>query len=103
MVRFFIHLLLFVIVFLSGMLFGIDREHAQFNIPTNFESINPEKIEEEPHATSHPDDIIIVEESADMDTPVHATQKTASFLEAGVKGFYEVVVDILYQISTLFF
>lgn len=35
--------------------------------------------------------------------PEHFTEKTASFLETAVKGFYEVVVEILYQISALFF
>jgi len=37
------------------------------------------------------------------DGQIHTTQKVASFLEKGVKGFYEIVVEVLYQISSLFF
>lgn len=100
MLRLFVHLLMFIVVFLSGMLFGMDREHAQVD---RFETSHSENKEEQTKIASNQDDIIIVDQSADMETPVHFTQKTASFLETGVKGFYEVVVEILYQISTFFF
>lgn len=42
-------------------------------------------------------------QTAQINEPSHFTEKTASFLETAVKGFYEVVVEILYQISSLFY
>ncbi|WP_176447442.1 hypothetical protein [Lentibacillus sp. CBA3610] len=39
----------------------------------------------------------------ELDTPEHFTQKAASFLESGVKGFYELIVGITYQLVQVFF
>lgn len=33
----------------------------------------------------------------------HLSQKTASFLEGMVQGFYDLVVEVLYQLSQVFF
>lgn len=103
MTRFFVFLLLFAVVFLSGMVMGIDRENAQMEIEkiiNLFESKETPQVEEEMILE---EEIVSTEQSIDMDGPVHLTQKTASFLEAGVKGFYEIIVEVLYQISTIFF
>lgn len=101
--RSFVFLLLLVIVFLTGMILGIDRDQ-------NDQSKDREKIEElsldaeiVDYETRVDEHVIMTEESIDMEASPHFTQKLASFLEAAVKGFYEVIVEILYRISTLFF
>ncbi|QGS68897.1 hypothetical protein CV093_12140 [Oceanobacillus sp. 143] len=39
----------------------------------------------------------------EADKQEHLIPKLASFLEGAVKGFYEIVVEILYQIAQVFF
>lgn len=95
MMRMFTILLLLIIVFLTGMIIGIDREQQSMGI-LDGSMIEFEEVKE--------DEIVLTEHlEEDTDSPLHVTQKTAIFLEKGVKGFYEVVVEVLYQFSTLFF
>ncbi|MFD1850225.1 hypothetical protein [Oceanobacillus bengalensis] len=106
MVRSIIVLLLFVVFFLSGTLYGMSQDNRT-------ETAADHKSEETIFVPEKTTDIereeeTIVSKSIDedvMDTDhnEHLTQKTASFLETSVQGFYEVVVQILYQISNLFF
>lgn len=102
MFRFFIFLLLIMIVFLAGIITGIDREK---NAMSN--KIQEETVEMTSNHMEFIDDeeISVVDQSEIQrtNTKVHSTQKVASFLESGVKRFYEIVVDVLYQISSLFF
>lgn len=106
MVRSFIVLLLLAVFFLAGTLYGMDRESVDamdekigsIEVPSN----NPE-------SNNYNNERIVNKEKAEginemeMKEPNHFTEKAASFLEAGVKGFYEVIVQILYQVSQLFF
>lgn len=101
MARSFIVILLLAVFFLTGMLYGMDNN----DIAIKEESGQSEELdqtvglEEEQVETVETSSIDVMERAE----PVHFVQKAASFLEAGVKGFYEVVVQILYQVSQLFF
>lgn len=102
MMRSFIVLLLLIVVFLTGMLIGIEREGG---IHAN--QISPEvNVAEQTGQLTHweaYDEVSTIEKQLlDMEGPEQTTQKVAAFLEAGVKGFYEVVVEILFQISSFF-
>lgn len=98
MVRSFIVLLLLAVFFLAGTLYGMDRgdvaakdeKIASVEVPNNNEQAETIKKAEETNT-------IKIQETG------HFTEKAASFLEAAVTGFYEVVVQILYQVSQLFF
>lgn len=103
MVRSFIVFLMLLVVFLAGMLLGGER--GQYASGTaemeqlqernwdgqSTEEQNEQKIEMEETYLGEPED-----------NP-HLTQKAASALETGVRGFYDLVVQTLYQISSLFF
>lgn len=88
------------------MLYGMDREnYAMPDDSVNQSESVPVTISEKPEVTED----TVNEAVANQDLhslnnePVHFTEKAASFLEAGVKVFYDIVVQILYQISQLFF
>lgn len=99
--RSFAFLLLLAVVFLLGLLIGVDRDNKVENdiqTAADFtEVIIKDDIIEEPKE-SH---VILVD--ASVDSSEHITQKAASFLESGVKVFYDVIVEVLYQISSLVF
>ncbi|GGB28953.1 hypothetical protein GCM10011409_02800 [Lentibacillus populi] len=101
MVRSFITLLLLAVFFLSGMLLGIDRGQNT-DIVQDEEEIKDVVITD---ANDSAENIQVVHETGmDMeDAPVHFTQKMASFLGEVIKGFYETVVMIFYQIAQIFF
>ncbi|SET61757.1 hypothetical protein SAMN05216389_11747 [Oceanobacillus limi] len=107
-------LLLLVVFFLAGTLFGINRgdiallgEDKQevgteemigsHEVKDEMEGFN----EEEAETSSNQD--ITTDSIQRVEQPVNFTQKTASFLEGAVKVFYEGLVQILYQISQLFY
>ena len=100
--RSFIALLLLIVVFLTGMLVGMDKN----------EGMHANHLSSEEHITKQQENLIewevyeeqpiIEEQKLTFDPSKHTTQKIATLLETGVKGFYEVVVDILYQITSLF-
>ena len=103
MVRSFVVLLLLVVVFLTGMLLGMDRE--QDVLPQNFQK----EMETSDAIADRIDNEMVdlekvteVEHLNDIEAPIQSTQKLASFLEIGVKGFYDAIVEVLYQISSLF-
>jgi len=113
MIRSFVSLLLLVIVFLVGMLIGVDRE--QDTLPADNiqeeQEFNKEMVQLENDAdiTTEDEDHLFIEDeemeeqTASVDQSEHSTLKIASFLESIVTGFYNIVVDILYQVSSLFF
>lgn len=102
MVRSFIVLLLLVSVFFSGILIGIEREGNSHANHTPAEIIAVEPMEQIEYLEVQEEGFSIEKKTVNTEAPEQATQKIAAFLEAGVKGFYEVVVDVLFQISTLF-
>ncbi|MUK87073.1 hypothetical protein GMD78_01475 [Ornithinibacillus sp. L9] len=104
-------LLLLVVFFLAGTLFGINRGDLALIGSDKDEQVQSIEVEvgDEPEEQK-PEELVenVVEEVdttyvMNMEEPVNFTQKTASFLEAGVKVFYDAVVHILYQISQLFY
>ncbi|HEX6593109.1 MAG TPA: hypothetical protein VF095_00780 [Bacillota bacterium] len=92
-------LLLLVVFFLTGMLFGMNQTDS-VQIDDSHVLVDDQLLEEE---FGHVYDVSYESDEYDVDDPIHFTHKTASVLEAGVKGFYEIIVGILYKISQLFF
>lgn len=97
--------MLLIIVFFSGMLVGIDREKGAVgsSLPVATSSHDIQDVQmtkgdiiDEYDEQEKIDQMLQIEESK------QSTQKMAFFLEAAVKGFYEIIVEILYQISSLF-
>lgn len=111
MIRSFIYLLLLIVVFLSGMILGMERdglivsderenEHEDMiSLPAQLSASNND---DQPIHVVDPDDDKSSKNVLDINTKPHFTQKIASFLETGVKGFYEIIVEVLYQMSRLF-
>jgi len=112
MLRFFTAILMLTIFFLVGMVFGMSQEtgdrstskdHSEavqdYQLTNQEENeINSSDIESEPKQ----DDVGELD-SQNATMSLTLTQKTASFLEKGIKGFSEVIVGILHQIALLFF
>ena len=95
-------ILLLVVVFLTGMLIGMDKKEVlQANDLSSEEHI-AEQTENIIEWEVYEEQPVIEEQMLAFEPPEHTTQKIATLLETGVKGFYEVVVDILYQITSLF-
>lgn len=101
MLRITVLLLMFLVVFLSGMLLGIDRGNG--HSIDSVDSFIREEIVVEESSPQVEQEVIVTDQAVEVEAPVHVTQKAASLLEAGVSGFYELLVDILYYLSSLFF
>lgn len=105
----FIFLLLLVIVFLAGIIVGNDRsENKEDHIGHEDLVLNQSENEPEEEAVfiDYSEELHDPELNTDQlnrDLQKHATQRVASFMEKGVKGLYEIIINILYQISSLFF
>lgn len=87
-------LLLLLLFFVSGMLFGVERDRADVPVP-EAEIINGTQAVEQVAVTPVNTDF--------QESPAHFTQKMASFIEGIVKVFYEIVVQLLYQVVQLFY
>jgi|SRR5690625_977085 len=108
--RSFVVLLLLVIVFLVGALFGSERDFFQ----KTTDSYETHERSDVLYTSDRSDDIqyepvddtylnVDAESTIHQTQPIHATHKVARFFEVVIKGFYEIIVSILYQISLLFF
>src|SRR5699024_12346428 len=106
MSRFISIILLLSVFFLIGMVFGMNQDTTTKQAPNNFdeqiqENISPAEDvyydEEEIKEMNQIENMDVMETSAALSV----TQKTASIIETGVKGFYEIVVGILYQIAQI--
>lgn len=102
MMRSFIILLLLIVVFLAGMLIGIEREESIRSNHISPELNEVEQIDQIVHWEAYEEQSIIEEQMLNIEGPEHTTQKLATFLESGVKGFYEIIVDVLFELSSLF-
>ncbi|WP_163970053.1 hypothetical protein [Oceanobacillus halotolerans] len=109
MVRSFIVILLLAVFFLSGMVFGMGQEN-QYAEENQEEIIPPyeqesQAISDEQQLVEQPtkEDVTNTVGAIEVEEPTHFTQKMATFLETAVKGFYEAIVQIMYQVSQLFF
>ncbi|AXI09508.1 hypothetical protein CUC15_11510 [Oceanobacillus zhaokaii] len=103
MVRTFIIILLLAVFFLAGIQYGTDRNLNIANVATT-ENTDLTLTEQAPIVT----EAEVVSEMTtgniiEADKQEHLIPKLASFLEGAVKGFYEIVVEILYQIAQVFF
>lgn len=110
MTRFFMIILLLTVFFLSGMLFGINQESSDsLTQSQKVESALDDRIHvnDENNKKETKDEKYFKNEKkpedASQPTALTITQKAASLLEIGIKGFYEIIVGILYQIALLFF
>lgn len=102
--------LLLVICFLVGAIVGM--EHNPKSILANETEAKTVSVEsdEEKHKMEDngANDVEIMNEEAVAQelantNQEHFSQKTASFLEEVVQGFYDLVVEVLYQLSQVFF
>lgn len=115
MVRALITVLLLAVFFLSGTLYGINQSGEEISKASNENVINGNEIEEklvEEKIITEKDIETVNQENVSstvdqdlmmMENEFHLTQKTASFLETSVQGFYEVVVGIMYHVADIFF
>ncbi|MFC4558870.1 hypothetical protein ACFO3D_11700 [Virgibacillus kekensis] len=105
--RFLVVLLLLAVFFLTGLVVGMDKfndyqddEPVDVAVQQDVETVNKTDKEAE---------MLAVESTTSEDIRTtnspenHMTQKTASFLEGAVKGFYDLVVGIIYQFTKAFF
>lgn len=90
-------LLLLLLFFVSGMLFGVERERTEFTQP------EAETLVVNDPARQQMTDLPTIQNEEFKQAPDHLTQKMASFIGDIVKGFYEVVVQLLYQVVQLFY
>ncbi|HLR08262.1 MAG TPA: hypothetical protein VK136_03225 [Bacillota bacterium] len=97
-------LLLITVFFLAGLVVGIDRGQIDSEeIPATIETEEITDTEENqgaPLAQEQMVDEHLVDAGA---SSAHFTQKAAASMEAIVTRFYDLVVQILYQIAQLFF
>jgi hypothetical protein len=115
MVRTVITLLLLAVFFLSGTLYGMNQGGNETNMASDESVIDGNEIEEkliEEKIITEKDVETVNQENVTptvdedlmmMENEFHLTQKTASFLETSVQGFYEVVVGIMYHVADIFF
>jgi hypothetical protein len=103
-------ILLLVICFLVGAIVGIDFNDQAF-LPTNTmegtEATEPSS--DYTHTANEQSDEteVVTQESVakelSKDNGEHISKQSASFLEGVVTGFYDMIVQIMYQFSQLFF
>lgn len=99
-------LLLLLVFFMSGMMFGVERDHTEYTSP----EVSSVGVNEADSQNAN-----VMQTSAEIEggrfetseykqtTSSHFTQKMASFIGGIVKGFYEIIVQVLYQIAQLFY
>lgn len=91
---------------MSGMMFGADRDRPEYTAPEirSVDVIETDRENVEVVKTSTGNESVVTEKAEyKQDTSTHFTQKMASFIEGIVKGFYEIIVQLLYQIVQLFY
>lgn len=100
-------LLMMAVIFLSGIVFGMNRDTV--SEPPAKEKQAEEAVEleevakEEPVIASHPEVEMEIQPEIAGDGPAFHTQKAASVLGAAVKGFFEIIMQFMYQTAQLFF
>lgn len=92
-------LLLLAVFFLTGLVLGVDR--GQDNGLANENTVSKEKVENVKVAQvsrqTKNEDVMKAE------PPPNLTQQAASFMESSVKGFYNLVVELIYGFVHVFF
>lgn len=105
--RFITILLLFAVCFLGGALYGVNQERSAYEEqPREVAEVREEQpnIEaEEQRAVEVGNTYEPIEETTLTPTDSTPAYKAASALETIVNFFYEIVVELLYQVSRLFY
>ncbi|MDY0405520.1 hypothetical protein P5G51_009020 [Virgibacillus sp. 179-BFC.A HS] len=105
--RYVMILLLFVVFFLAGTVFGINRYQQDTIQETGQSDVIVSKPERDSALEEQSDNADKTDESAvdiiNMEQSPTFMQKTASLLGAGVKHIFEVLANMLYQIAKAFF
>lgn len=103
-------LLLLFIVFFIGILFGSESDPFKNKAAQYDANETPDVLYKSEHLSDISRKVekasgvhLDQELTATQSQPIHITYKIARFLEMAIKGFYEIIVSILYQISALFF
>ncbi|WP_077327080.1 hypothetical protein [Virgibacillus siamensis] len=94
-------LLLLVVFFLTGLVLGMDRGQKETGLQEK-DSVRKESVEHV-QVTTVPKKRETDKEVIKAEPPETLAQKTASFMENSVKGFYNVVVELLYSFVRVFF
>jgi biopolymer transport protein ExbD len=111
MAKFVSVLLLLVVCFLVGTLVGIEHNGKSIlpvstNATNTEEKVSTPEVKQTANQKTQETEIVnqqTVAEELSASSTDHLSQKTASFLEVIVQGFYDLIVQILYQISQLFY
>src|SRR5690625_3814385 len=90
--RSFIVLLLLIVVFLSGMLIGMDKKESSLVNHLPIEGNVIEQADWLSESEAYEKQLIVEEEMIEFDFPEQNTQKIAMFLEAGVKAFMKLLL-----------
>ncbi|GGN54685.1 MULTISPECIES: hypothetical protein [Oceanobacillus] len=110
--RFITILLLFAVCFLGGALYGVNQERSAYEEqPREVAEVREEQPnEEQPNIEAEERRAVEVgntyepiEETTLTPTDSTPAYKAASALETIVNFFYEIVVELLYQVSRLFY
>lgn len=91
-------LLCLVVCFLFGLLYGIDQDrgaHSSEIVQEEMEQEHPPAVEDSP---LHPPEEVNLAQSDET-----SAYKMASALESIINFFYEIVIEILFQASKLFY
>lgn len=95
-------LLLLVIFFLSGLVFGMQKnETAEQTVSSDTPAV--EVIEDEAPDREEQEEIIVAETDVLEDGDYSLTNRTAATMGGIVKQLFEVIVSIMYGIGELFF
>ncbi|WP_067727363.1 hypothetical protein [Oceanobacillus damuensis] len=98
--RLLVVLLFMAVFFLSGIVYGMNKEQ---DLPTVTDFTEERGTEEEQNVIVETVSTPVSQPDITEASSVQYTQKTASILEAGVKGFFEVLMEFMYQIAKIFF
>lgn len=95
-------LLLLVIFFLSGLVFGMNKnENAEQSVAPEISAVDVEVMEEADKR--EPDPVVIAETDILEEGNYSLTNRTAATMEGIVKQVFEVIVSIMHGIAQLFF
>lgn len=100
MIRLLFYLMVLTIVFLFGLVTGLEREVEEQQIVNDTEVFEEDLVND--HTLESPWKDYSEPTQAFVEEDDRLIQKFASFCERIVHGFYQMVVQILYQFSKLF-
>lgn len=97
-------LLIVAVVFLSGTVFGMKQENQQADVtPDLIETQEESEKEVETEVPVETISLPVTEPEIDDVQGMESTLNIASLLETGVKSFFELIMQAMYQTAQLFF